>query len=91
MKVTAQYAEEHFADILHAADNGEETEIAVAQACSLFLASRTAAAPVKPTAPRVLGAGRGKMIVPTWEEWKAMDKQIEPEMCDAPLLSSGEI
>jgi hypothetical protein len=27
MKVTAQYAEEHFADILHAADNGEAVEI----------------------------------------------------------------
>jgi antitoxin (DNA-binding transcriptional repressor) of toxin-antitoxin stability system len=26
MTVSAQYAEEHFADILHAADSGEEVE-----------------------------------------------------------------
>jgi antitoxin (DNA-binding transcriptional repressor) of toxin-antitoxin stability system len=29
MKVSAQYAEEHFADILNAASNGEEVEIAL--------------------------------------------------------------
>ncbi len=28
MKVSAQYAEEHFVGILHAADSGEEVEIA---------------------------------------------------------------
>jgi antitoxin (DNA-binding transcriptional repressor) of toxin-antitoxin stability system len=29
MKVSAQYAEAHFADILNAASNGEEVEIAL--------------------------------------------------------------
>jgi antitoxin (DNA-binding transcriptional repressor) of toxin-antitoxin stability system len=91
MKVSAQYAEEHFADILHAADNGEEVEIARPHKPALFLATRPATVPFKRATPRVLGAGRGKMVVPTWEEWKAMDQQTEREMLDAPFITTGEI
>jgi hypothetical protein len=35
---------------------------------------------------RILGAGRGKMVVPSWEEWKAMDKETEREMLDASFI-----
>ena len=90
MKVSAQYAEEHFADILDTANRGEEVEIARPDG-SLIASPLVKPAPTKPTGRRILGAGVGEMIVPTWEEWKAMDKEIEREMCDAPLISSGEI
>lgn len=39
MKVSAQYAEEHFADILNAASNGEEVEIALPGKPALVLAA----------------------------------------------------
>ncbi|HZL26630.1 MAG TPA: hypothetical protein VFC39_08880 [Acidobacteriaceae bacterium] len=89
MKVSAQYAEEHFADILDTANRGEEIEIARPDQSSYRL-TLVKPAPTKPPGRRILGAGRGRMIVPTWEEWKAMDKEIEREMCDAPFISSGE-
>ena len=44
MKVSAQYAEEHFADILHAASNGEEVEITLPGQPALVLASALALA-----------------------------------------------
>jgi antitoxin (DNA-binding transcriptional repressor) of toxin-antitoxin stability system len=90
MKVTAQYAEEHLTDILIAADNGEQVEIARPERPTYRLELVKPIA-VKPVGKRSLGGGRGKMIVPGWEEWKAMDKQIEQEMCDAPLISAGEL
>jgi antitoxin (DNA-binding transcriptional repressor) of toxin-antitoxin stability system len=37
MKVSAQYAEEHFADLLNAASNGEEVEIALPGKPSILL------------------------------------------------------
>jgi antitoxin (DNA-binding transcriptional repressor) of toxin-antitoxin stability system len=87
MKVGAQYAEEHFADILDTANRGEDIEIARPDQSS-FRLTLVKPAPAKPKGRRILGAGVGEMIVPTWEEWKAMDKEIEREMCDAPLLST---
>jgi antitoxin (DNA-binding transcriptional repressor) of toxin-antitoxin stability system len=87
MKVSAQYAEEHFADILDAADNGEEVEIARPDKPTLFLAPRPASAPFKRTTPRILGEGVGEMTVPSWEEWKAIDKELEREVNDHPLIS----
>ena len=41
MKVSAQYAEAHFADILNAAYNGEEVEIALPGKPALVLARPT--------------------------------------------------
>jgi len=86
MKVSAQYAEEHFADILHAADNGEEVEIARPDRPTyrLEIVKPTFQ---KPTGKRILGAGRGKIVVPSWEEWKAMDKETEREMLDVPFIT----
>jgi hypothetical protein len=31
------------------------------------------------------------MRVPSWDEWKAMDKEMEREMLDAPLMTTGEV
>jgi antitoxin (DNA-binding transcriptional repressor) of toxin-antitoxin stability system len=89
MKVSAQCAEEHFADLLTAADSGEEVEIARPDKPALYLAPRPEAVPFKRTTPRVLGEGVGEMIVPSWEEWKAIDKELEREVNDHPLISGG--
>jgi antitoxin (DNA-binding transcriptional repressor) of toxin-antitoxin stability system len=91
MKVSVQYAESHIADLLQAADSGEEVEITRPDKPALFLAPRPSSVPLKRTTPRILGAGRGEMRVPFWEEWKAIDKEVEQEMCDAPFISTGEI
>jgi hypothetical protein len=29
------------------------------------------------------------MVVPSWEEWKAIDKELEREVNDHPLISGG--
>ncbi len=91
MKVSAQYAEEHFADLASAATRGEEVEIEMSGKPSLVLVQRPSAPPFKRATPRVLGAGRGKIVVPGWQEWKAMDKETEREMLDAPFITTGEI
>jgi antitoxin (DNA-binding transcriptional repressor) of toxin-antitoxin stability system len=90
MKVSAQYAEEHFADLLTARDNGEEVEIARPDQPTYRL-ELAKPEPVEATGKRILGVGRGKIVVPTWEEWKAMDKEVEREMLDAPFITTGEI
>lgn len=75
MKVSAQYAQEHFADILTAIDTGEEVELTRPGQPSVRLIL-VEPAPVKkrhPNGKRILGAGRGEMRVPSEEEWKAMD------------------
>jgi antitoxin (DNA-binding transcriptional repressor) of toxin-antitoxin stability system len=89
MKVSAKYAEEHFADILHAADSGEEVEIELSGKPTLVLAQRPQTVPFKRTTPRILGEGVGEMIVPSWEEWKKIDKEIERELNDRPLIAGG--
>jgi antitoxin (DNA-binding transcriptional repressor) of toxin-antitoxin stability system len=89
MKVSAQYAEEHFADLASAATRGEEVEIELYGKPSLVLVQRHSAVPFKRTTPRVLGEGVGEMVVPSWEEWKAIDKELEREVNDHPLISGG--
>jgi antitoxin (DNA-binding transcriptional repressor) of toxin-antitoxin stability system len=91
MKVTAQYAEEHFADILHTAVSGEDVEIATPEQSvrmSLVKSPATAAAGIK---VRPLGRLKGLMELPTDAEWAAMGKQVEDQILNAPLVSSGEI
>ncbi len=90
IKVSAQYAEEHFNDILNVAQSGEDVEIARPDQAT-FRLTLVQSVPAMRKGPRILGAGVGKMRVPSWEEWKAMDKELEREMCDAPLISTGEI
>ncbi len=41
---------------------------------------------VKRSSPRVLGEGVGEMTVPSWEEWKAIDKELEREVNERSLI-----
>ena len=85
MKVSAQYAEEHLTDILNAADSGAEVEIARPDQPTYRL-TLVKSEPIKPKGPRILGAGRGEMIVPSFEEWQAMDKDLAQLINDSPLF-----
>ncbi len=89
MRVSAQYAQEHFDDLLSAAGSGEEVEIARPDQ-SAFRLTLVATAPTQ-TGSRILGAGRGELRVPSEEEWCAMDKELEQQMNNAPLMTSGEV
>jgi antitoxin (DNA-binding transcriptional repressor) of toxin-antitoxin stability system len=93
MKVSAQYAQEHFADLLNAASSGEEVEIALAGKPALLLAPRLAprlagrkGTPSGRPRAELLGAGEGLVTLPTDEEWRAMDKEIENEMLNGPIF-----
>jgi antitoxin (DNA-binding transcriptional repressor) of toxin-antitoxin stability system len=89
MKVSAQYAQEHFPDLVDAAYSGEPVEIAVPDKPALFLAPRVVGRKGTPSGrPRaeLLGAGEGLVRVPTDEEWRAMDKELEDEMLNGPIF-----
>ena len=79
MQVNLQYAEEHFADLVSAADSGQDVEISRPDKPALKLIVSPAAASAK-HAPRKFGAWEGLITLPTDEEWAAMDKEIEDEM-----------
>ena len=86
MKVSAQYAEEHFADILNAASSGEEVEIALPGKPALVLVVRsTGRTSTRSARPRseLWGAWEGKIALPTDAEWKAMKMELEDQMLDA--------
>ena len=38
------------------------------------------------TSPRIPGMWKGKITYPDWEEWKALDKEIEDLMVNGPLF-----
>jgi antitoxin (DNA-binding transcriptional repressor) of toxin-antitoxin stability system len=79
MKVSAQYAEEHFADILRAADSGEEVEIARNDLPTYRLTLVKPAPKPTPRRPRreLLGSLEGKVKTLTDAEWEAVDKEFE--------------
>ncbi len=91
MKVSAQFAQEHFDDILNAAASGEVVEIALPDKPALFLAPHPSE-PFVPNTPsgrprrELLYAGEGVIPLPTDEEWKAMDKELEAEMLKGPIF-----
>jgi antitoxin (DNA-binding transcriptional repressor) of toxin-antitoxin stability system len=93
MKVSAQYAEEHFADILNAASSGEEVEIAVPDRPALVLAQRSAIPKSTPPGrPRreLLGAWEGLVTAPTEAEWRAIKRDLADQMPDF-SKPSGEL
>lgn len=90
MKVSAQYAQEHLTDLLDTATRGDEIEITRPDHSS-FRLTLVKPAPKSPIGKRILGAGVGEMVVPSWEEWKAADKELEREVLDSPLVSQGEL
>jgi antitoxin (DNA-binding transcriptional repressor) of toxin-antitoxin stability system len=85
MKVSAQYAEQHFADILHTALRGEDVEIATPEQTYVRL-TLVQTKPFQRTTPRILGEGIGEMAVPSWDEWKAIDQDLEREINQHPLI-----
>jgi antitoxin (DNA-binding transcriptional repressor) of toxin-antitoxin stability system len=87
MQVSLQYAAEHLAELASAARRGEEVEIAQPDQPPIKLVVSSPAPFTPKPGKRILGAGRGEMVVPSWEEWKAMDKELEREINDAPLVS----
>ena len=90
MKVSAQYAEEHFSDILNAADSGEEVEIARPDKPALFLAPRAASRPSIPSGrPRseLWGAWEGLVTAPTEAEWREIKKELADQMPDFSKLT----
>ena len=87
MKVSAQYAQEHFDDLLAAAGSGEEVEIARPDQ-SAFRLTLIRPAP-KQTGRRILGAGRGELRVPSFAEWQAMDADFTSD--DPNLMTTGEV
>ena len=89
MKVSAQYAQEHFPDLLAAADSGEPVEIARPDKPTLLLVPQPTPRASTPSGrPRreLFGAGEGLVRVPTDEEWRAMDKELEDEMLNGPIF-----
>lgn len=85
MKVTAQYAEEHFDDVLQAAEKGEEIVIARPGKPNLVLVPQPDPAPEKAARiPRreLLGVWEGLVHVPDEEEWRTIKKAFAAEMPD---------
>ncbi len=91
MQVNLQYAEEHLADLGDAVDAGQEVEISRPNKPSLKLVVSSTPAPVQETGQRILGAGRGELRVPSWEEWKAMDKELADQINNSPLFLGHSI
>ena len=94
MKVNVQYAETHFAELASSAARGEEVEVALPDGPTLKLVvSNPVVAPAgkadertRVGRKRLFGAGEGLITLPTDEEWKAMDKEIEDLMLNGPLF-----
>lgn len=89
MQVDLRYAEEHFAELVFAADNGQEVEIARPDKPPLKLVVSSVSSAVLKDGMRVLGAGVGELRVPSAEEWRAIDLEWERAMLEAPL-TTGE-
>ena len=90
MQVSAQFALSHFDEISSAIDRGEEVEILRPGKPTLRLVPDPVPSQTR-IGKRVLGAGIGELRVPSDREWRQMDQEIESEMCDAPLISSGDV
>lgn len=87
MEVNVHHAKTHLSKLIQQAENGEEVIIARDGKPAVKLV------PVVPEQPnagkRIPGRLKGKLNLPeNWEEeWKLMDKEIEEDMCDAPLMA----
>jgi antitoxin (DNA-binding transcriptional repressor) of toxin-antitoxin stability system len=90
MKVSVQYAESHFPDLVEAASNGIEVEIALPEKPSLKLVTTGIAPTPKQEGRRILGLGRGQMRPVSDEEWESMKQQMQDQML-SPLMTTGEV
>ena len=88
MKVSAEYAETHFSQLLSAVYEGEEVRIASPDKPGVRLVVDE---PPREPGTRVrrkdlFGAGEGLITLPTDEEWRAVDAEIEDEMVNGPVF-----
>ncbi len=96
MTVTAQYAAEHFEELVSKVDGGESVEITRPGLATLCLAAEpgfgTTTLGIRDAeGRRILGQGRGELRVPTEAEWAAMDRELDYEMTQAPLATTGDL
>jgi antitoxin (DNA-binding transcriptional repressor) of toxin-antitoxin stability system len=91
MKVSAQYAEEHFADILHTALRGEDVEIATPEQASVRMALATSPPKTPSGRPRreLWGAWEGLVSTPDQKTWDEMHEQFLREMPDFAKVGDG--
>jgi antitoxin (DNA-binding transcriptional repressor) of toxin-antitoxin stability system len=85
MQVTLQYAAEHLHELVSAADNGEDVEIARPEKPALKLVVSAGVERTEISGRRILGALRGQVALPSEEEWKKMDEEL------ADLVTDGSI
>ncbi len=86
MKVDVQYAEVHLADLIAAASRGEIVEIDTPVACAQIYASPKPTSAKTLGGRRILGAARGEIAMPSEEEWRAADKELERLMNDGSVF-----
>jgi len=82
MKVTAQYAAEHFDDLALAVDHGEVVEISRPEKPALKLVQSVGAGSLKLATPRVLGAGKALTHLPNPEELERIDREWKRELSE---------
>ncbi len=79
-------AKTHLSALIRKALAGEEVIIARANQPLIRLT------PVlQDTSPRVGGFLKGKITYPEWEEWKALDKEIEDLMVNGPIFPDEKL
>jgi len=80
MRVSVQYAAEHFDDLVLAAHNGEAVEIACAGQPALQLVRSGFVEAEQPVGQRVLGAGKAIFPLPDEDELERIDREWKREM-----------
>ena len=85
MKVSVQYAAEHFEDLVSAVHNGEAVEIACAGHPALLLVPSAAPKPAPRMGKRILGAGTAFSHLPRPEELERIDLEWKREIEDKTL------
>jgi antitoxin (DNA-binding transcriptional repressor) of toxin-antitoxin stability system len=88
VKVSAQYAETHFSDLLKAADSGEEVEIARPDQPTYRL-TVVKPSPKTPSRSEMWGAWEGLVPAPNQDEWDALHQQFLNEIPDFSKASDG--
>ena len=80
MKVSVQYAAEHFEDLVSAVHGGEAVEIACAGQPGLRLVRSNTPEPALRSGKRMLGAGRAFAYLPNPEELERIDREWKREI-----------